>query len=316
MYACIHQCQCAGAYGSHRRRTVGFQNVRYNAHYVGIAFGNLAFQRAPCQVSVSDFAAAYATLCFGLTCRERGEVVVQQEAFLALVQHIVHDFLVILCAQCYRSQCLCLATGEDGRAVRAGQGRNLAPDGTDFRRLAAVQAFAFIEDATTHGLFLHVVIVTVDKRCLFFQFFFSELSLELFANGIEGILTLVLVTVSAGGNGVCLVVAGIVYGLTQVFVVHFVAVFALYSRADFFGQLHLCLTHGLDSLVGSFQGSQQILFGHFFHFAFHHHDVLVGGTYHQVHVGLFQLLEGGVDDELSVDAGYTHFSDGTSEGDV
>ena len=68
--------------------------------------------------------------------------------------------------------------------------------------------------------------------------------------------------------------------------------------------------------MGGLEGGQQVLLGHFLHLAFHHHDVLVGGAHHQVHIGLLQLFKGGVDDELSVDAGHTHFGDGASEGDV
>ena len=107
--------------------------------------------------------------------------------------------------------------------------------GTDVRRLAAVQTLAFVQDAAAHGLFLHVVIVAVDERSLLFQLLFGELCLELLADGGEGILAFVLVAVTAGGNGVCLVVAGIVHGLAQVLVVHLVAVFAFYGRTNLLG---------------------------------------------------------------------------------
>ena len=43
---------------------------------------------------MTDFAATYATLSLGFTCREWGEVIMQQETLIALVQDIVYHFLV------------------------------------------------------------------------------------------------------------------------------------------------------------------------------------------------------------------------------
>ena len=61
---------------------------------------------------------------------------------------------------------------------------------------------------------------------------------------------------------------------------------------------------------------EQCAFGHFVHFAFNHHDILFGGTYHDVHVGLLELVEGGVDNVFAVDACYAHFRDGAFKGNV
>ena len=99
-------------------------------------------------------------------------------------------------------------------------------------------------------------------------------------------------------------------------VVHLVAVFALHVGAKFLGQFNLKAAHGLDGLVGSLQGFEKCAFGHFLHFAFHHHDVVFGGSDHEVHVSLFKLCEGGIDDVFAVDACYADFRDGCLEGDV
>lgn len=160
------------------------------------------------------------------------------------------------------------------------------------------------------------MIVTVYQRRLLFQLLFAELSLELFADSLESGNAFVLVVVSGSGDGVCLLIAGIVYGLAQLLVVHLVAVFALHGRAYLFGKLHLRLTLHLDSLVGSLHGVQQVELGHLVHFALHHHDVLVRGSYHKVHIRFFQLLEGRVDDELSVDARYAYLRYRSVEGNV
>ena len=52
------------------------------------------------------------------------------------------------------------------------------------------------------------------------------------------------------------------------------------------------------------EGSEEVSLGNFVHLAFHHHDVVVGGAYHKLHIGLLKLLESRVDDELAVDAGH------------
>ena len=47
-------------------------------------------------MAVTDLTTAYATLGLGLTCTERGEVIVQQELHVAMLQHIVNELLVEL----------------------------------------------------------------------------------------------------------------------------------------------------------------------------------------------------------------------------
>ena len=68
--------------------------------------------------------------------------------------------------------------------------------------------------------------------------------------------------------------------------------------------------------MGGAQGGEEVGFGGFVHFAFYHHDVVVGGAYHEFHVGFLHLLEGGVDHKLAVDACNAHLGDWTVEGDV
>ena len=75
LHTCIHQCQCAGTYGSHRRRTVRFEDIWNHTYYIRIVSRNLSFQSTPSQVTVTDFTTAYTTLCFCFACRERREVI-------------------------------------------------------------------------------------------------------------------------------------------------------------------------------------------------------------------------------------------------
>ena len=94
------------------------------------------------------------------------------------------------------------------------------------------------------------------------------------------------------------------------------AIFALHVGAEFLPEFLLELAHGLDGSVGSLEGLEEGAFGHFLHFAFHHHNVFLRGTYHEFHISLFELFEGGVDDKLAIDASHAHLGDGAVEGDV
>ncbi len=268
-----------------------------------------------CQVAVADFATAYAALCLGFAGGEGREVVVQQEAFATLVEHIVQDFFVQLCAEGDGGQSLSFTAGEYGASVRSGQVVGFAPDGAYFGGLAAVQTDAFVKDAAAYGFAFYIVVVALDQRGFLVALFFGECIDVFLTDGIEGVLTPVLVGTAGFGYGVSAVVALVVYVFAQVFVVDFVAIFAFHF-ACFFGKFHLSLALLLDGGVCGLEGCQEVGFGYFVHFAFDHHDVVVGGTYHQFHIGLFELLECGVDDKFAVDACHAHLGDWSVEGYV
>ena len=318
----VHQREGSGANRGHRRRTVGFENITYHTNGVREVGGDLSLQAAPCQVAVSDFATADTALRLGFAGGEGGEVVVKEEAHVALVEHIVYHFLVEFRAERGGAQALCLTAGENGRAVRTGQGIHFAPNGANVRGLAAVEAYTLVENATTHGVFLHIVVVAVDERVLFGQFVLTEIGMcggvslfEGFAHSFEGVETFVLLECGLRDVVAFLVALGF-HLFAQLFVVDFVAVFALHVLAEFFRQLLLEAAHGFDGLVCGFEGFEEGTFRHFVHFAFHHHDVFFGSTHHEVHVGAFELFESRVDDEITVDAGHTHLRNRTVEGDI
>ena len=271
---------------------------------------------------MTDFTTADATLCLGLTGREGREVVVKEETHVALVQHVVYHLLIKFGTQGGGAQGLGLTTCEDGTSVRHGQGANLAPDGTYVCGLAAVQTNTLVQDATTHGILLHIVVVAVYQCILLSQLVVGQfgvcsgvLQLEILADLLKGLGTCVLLK-SLLGNIVGGLIAGGLYLLAQLLVVNLVAVFALNIGTQLLGQLLLQLAHGLDGLVGSLQSTEQILLANFLHLALYHHDILLCGTNHQVHVGLLQLCKGGVDDIFTVDTGNANLADGTLEGDV
>ena len=126
----------------------------------------------------------------------------------------------------------------------------------------------------------------------------------------ESLLAFLLVVVASLGNRVALVVCLAAHILAQFVVVHLMAVLALHVCAEFFRQFCLQLAHRFDGVHGSLERSNHVLLGHFFHLAFHHHDVFCGCTHHDVHVGTLHLLVCRVYYILSVYASHAHFGDG------
>src|SRR3712207_8417353 len=62
----------------------------------------------------------------------------------------------------------------------------------------------------------------------------------------------------------------VLYLLTEFLIVYLVIVGTLLIGAQLLRKFILQVTHGLDSLVGSLQGGDKVLFRHLFHLAFHH----------------------------------------------
>ncbi len=250
--ACIEQGECAGAYGGHRRGAVALEDVADDAAYIGEVVGEHALECAVCEVAVADFAASYSALGLGLTGGEWREVVVEQEAFAALAQHFVDDFLVEFRSEGHCGESLCLAAGEHCRAVGAGQIVGFAPDGAYLVGLAAVEAHAFVEHATAHGFLFYIVVVAAHECLLGFTLVFRHGVKVFLAYGGEAVHAPMLVGTSGLGDGVGFVVAFCVHVGAEFVVVHFVAVFAFYY-AYFAGQFLLHAAHVLDGFVGAFE---------------------------------------------------------------
>ena len=164
--------------------------------------------------------------------------------------------------------------------MSSGQITYLAPDGANLVGLTAVEADAFVKDATAHSVAHHVVIVALHLGVLLFHLLFAQVGmssvvslLEVGQNLVESFLAGVLLQ-RLLGNVISLGIELGVHLRTQVFVVHLVAVFALHVGAQLLRELGLQLAHGLDSSHGSLQGANHVLLAHLFHLAFHHHDVL------------------------------------------
>ena len=108
----IHESQATGTNGSHRRRAVRLEDVAHDAHGVGEVVGQHALEGAVCQVAVTNLAAAHATGSTCLASREAGEVIVEQETLVLVLEHIVDEFLVEFCTKGNCSESLSLTASE------------------------------------------------------------------------------------------------------------------------------------------------------------------------------------------------------------
>ena len=200
--------------------------------------------------------------------------------------------------------------------MRAGDIVNLSPDGAYLCCLAAVETDAFVEHAAAHGLFLYVVVVAANHRFFLFAFLFGN-CLEIFVNDSgERVGAPVLVGRTGLCYGVCLVVAFVMDILAEILVICLVAIFTFDSLTGSLGKLDLSLALHLDRIMGGFERVEKIGFRNFLHLALDHHDIVVCGADHELHVGLFELLESGIDDKFAVHTGHTHFRDRAVEGNV
>ena len=306
LHASVEQSHAACANGSHRRRTVRFENVAHDTHGVGEVFWNHTLEGAVCQVAVTDFTTADAASGLGFASREAREVIVEEEAFVATVEHVVNEFFVELGAECASSESLSFATGEHCRSVRAWQVVGPASDWADFGGLTAIETQAFVENATAHSVALDFVEVALHHHCLFFAFFLRNGFYKFIESFLEGFVAPLLVGAASLSHCVALRINLGTHTFVKFFVVGFVAVFAL-NDANLLCKFLLSHTHRLDSVVCCLEGCNEVVFAYFVHFTFNHHNIVISCTYHQFHVCVLQLFEGWVDDEFSVDASYAHF---------
>ena len=325
-YTSVHESQRTGTNGSHRARTVGLQDIGYDTYRVREIFRNHVLQRTASQVTVTDLTTTYTASGFGLTGRERREVIMQQEFVCTLNQSLIYDLLIATCTEGNSTQTLSLTAGENRASVRAGQVTYLAPDRTNLRGLTAIQTLTLIEHSATHSLFLYIVIVTVNERCDLIDIYaeclcalshiLCFLSLEVLADLAEHLLAVMLIGVGRGSLCISTSVAIVVNSLLQLLIIHLMAVLTLRLLTVSLHHLVDSQTLRFDRLVCSLDSLKHHCFRHFFHLAFYHHNVVVRSGNHQLQVSMLTLLEGRVNHHLTIYACYTYFAHRTLERDI
>ena len=266
-------------------------------------------------MTVTNLTTAYATLSLSLTCREWREVIVKEEALVALLEHTVDKLLIHLCTKSTCRERHSLTTLEDSTSVRHWEWRHLAPDRADICSSTTIKTQALIEDATTHSIAHYVIIVAGSLSVLLLQVFLREIGMscvillkEVSQNLVESILTSMLFQ-SLVVDIISRLVKLRLDLLTEFLVVDFMIILTLHVSTLLLSQLILELAHRLDCLGSSLEGTDQILLSNFLHLTFHHHDVLLGSTNHDIHVSLFHLLECRVNNILTIDTSYTNLRD-------
>ena len=266
-------------------------------------------------MTVANLTTTGTALALSLTGRERWEVVVEHETLIAACHHTVDHLLVELCAEGDRSERHGLTALEDSTSVGHRQRAHLAPDRTHLVGLTAIHAEPLVEDAAAHGVAQHIVPVASCLSVLLFEILLREISVssvvlleEVGQDLVEGIVALLLRQRLVDGivGGLIELVVNL---LAEILVVDLVVVLALDIGAELLGQLILQLAHRDDGFLRSLESLDEILLRHLAHLTFHHHEVVLGATHHDVEVGVFHLLERRIDDVLAVDASHAALRD-------
>ena len=198
----------------------------------------------------------------------------------------------------------------------AGQDAGLDFDGAHGLGVAAVDAGAFFEDATAHDLLLDVADDVGHGGEGLFVFAVGRIGLEgfddLVLDELAGFLAGELFGHAHGGFeagfGGEFLDAGeqgrVILGGGEVDL----------GLPGELAQLDLRFDEGLDFLAAPFEGVDDHVFGHEAGFAFHHDQRVGGGGEHDVQVAFGHFPDGGVQDELPVDAADASAGHGLGEG--
>jgi len=92
-----------------------------------------------------------------------------------------------------------------------------------------------------------------------------------------------------------------VNGFLEILVFLVVRVVSLHVLAEFLVQFNLYEALFLDGFVSEFDGFEHVCFAYLVHFAFYHHDVVIGSCNHELKVAVCHFAECRIDLEFAVD---------------
>ena len=316
-HARVHEGQAAAAHRGHRGGTVGFQRFGHHADGEGeaVARGDDGLEGFFGQRAVADFAAGHADgLHFAHG--EGREVIVQHEGLGHVAGERIHALVVRGAAERGHAQGLRFTAREQRGAVGAGQDAGLDFNGAHGLGVAAVDAGAFVKDALAHDLLFDVADDVADGGEGLFVFAIGRIGLEgfddLFLHELAGVLAGHLFGHAHGGfeagSG------GKLFDAGEQGRVVFLRGEGHLRLARELAQLDLRFDEGLDFLAAPFEGVDDHVFGNEGGFAFNHDQRVGGSGEHDVQVAFGHFLDGGVQDELAVDAADASAGDGFGEG--
>lgn len=324
-YSGVHECEAAAAGAGHGAGAVGFEDIGDDADGVGEGFDvrEDGEEGSFGESAVSDFAASGAADGAYFTHAVTGEVVVEHEFLGVFFDEAIDELFVGACSEGDDAEGLGFAAGEDGGAVDAWEDADFGGDGSDGVEVAAVGSDAF-EDGFAGDLFFDV-----DEDCADFFLFFAVGDDE-----------------SVGGVGVCAgwcevcddVIHDLLDGVGAVLFAGLSFDFADAcgcELADLFEEFGVVFDGGADlwaadfldklfdhfddldaDVVSELDGVGDDIFGDFAGSDFDHIDEVLGSGDDEVEVGDFELVGGGEEDELAIDAADADVGSGVEEGDI
>ena len=304
----VHQSQGRAADRALGGRAVGGDHVRDQTDGVGelLGGGQHGDQGTLGQSAVTDLAAAGRTGGLSLTGGEAGHVVVVHVALLGLVVDTVQHLSLGQSTQSGNGQHLGLATGEETRAVGAGQNADLGAQGTDGVHGTAVHALLVHQQPAADDLLLDLVDQLLhDGRDL------GVLGLELSDDGIlngnhAGVADVLIIGVQSGHD--VLLAEG--EDLVEHIVIQIAGGVLELGLADVSDDGVDEDQQLLDLGVSLHDGLEHGVVVHFLGACLDHDHLLHGSGHGQLQIAHLALSLGGVDHDLTVHETHEHAADG------
>src|SRR5579859_247540 len=301
----IHESERAAANGGHRRRTIGFENVRDEAHGVGeVRLGRKQIdERALRESAVADFAASRAAKEFDFADAKRREVVVQHEAIeLILLEEQVEALHVFLGAESQRGESLRFAAGKERGTVHAGEQADFAGNMPNLIERAAIRTAAGVQNIIAEDVLAKALKGALGKDALFIHFL-----LGLLGDGLDDFILQFIDEVVALFLGVLLGVESVVQLRAILFLEVFVdGLVERERRDDNLDRLELrveLLTGGddlLDLRVAKFESIDDGFFGDFERAGLDHDNGFFGSGDDDVQQALLLFSNRRVGHELAI----------------
>ena len=310
----VHQGQAGAADRGHGGGAVGLEHLGDHPQGVGegVIGGQYRLDAAAGQGAVADVAATGTAQPPDLADAEGREVVVEHEAAIDIAAQPFQVLLVALAAQGADDQGLGLAPGEQGRTVRPRQDTDFAGDGPDFFEGAAVEAYALVDDAVAHHLFLVVAEQSGHPRGVV-----ADLRVDGRDHlGLEQVVAVGPGHLVRGGHYLSHAGgSGLLDQPAQVFVHHRRRHLTL-GPADLALQVELQIDERLDGGMGEEDRLEHHVLAQFTDLALDHDHGVAGTGDHQVESGLLELTLARIEHVLAVDVADPGRGNGAGERDV
>ena len=310
----IHERQGTAAYAAHGAGAVRFEDFRHDADCVGEIFflRQYLYQRPFSQLAVADFAASRSAGRFRFADAEGREIIVMHIAAVRFKAYAVDMLGFGERSQGGEAHDLCLAAGKEARAVSALEQADFAADGAHFVDAAAVGTNLVDGDHMTDDFLNHllsyfrndVAVFRVDVREVFVNITFD---------GVHLFFPFHLVSRENSGFHGFFAIG--VDGFDDIGRRFFFYEFLL-RNADFVEEAELEFNDLLDFFMSEHDGVKDVFFRNLLSAAFNHEDSVFRAGDDDIHVALFALSYGRVNDILPVYAAHADAGNRAGKGNM